>query len=212
MSKAKTLIEKVGTRYLKQVPWSSQQTIPVHHLYLSVPQTGTLIISADNYWPQPLPFHTALKIPQPNIFTLSYTHPCVRDCECVSVCVCVCVCLWVCVFVCVFVSVCVFLCVCVCVCVCKWVSVFVMMSRGDKAWICSAEEFLELYGKVEAVVRNCVLFEVPSTHLFDQCFCFKHISLLCSDRSIFLLAYIYIYLFMKEKLTDISTQSQNYSS
>ena len=52
-----------------------------------------------------------------------------------------------------------------------------------KAWICSAEEFLELYGKVEAMVRNCLLrwsghlFEVPSTHIFDQCFCFKHISL-----------------------------------
>ena len=53
-----------------------------------------------------------------------------------------------------------------------------------KAWICSAEEFLELYEKVEAVVRYCLLrwsghlFEVPSTHFFDQCFCFKHISLL----------------------------------
>ena len=52
-----------------------------------------------------------------------------------------------------------------------------------KAWICMAEEFLELYGKVEAVVRNCLLrwsghlFEVPSTHFFDQCFCFKHITL-----------------------------------
>ena len=30
MSKAKTLIEKVGTRYLEQVPWSPQQTIPDH--------------------------------------------------------------------------------------------------------------------------------------------------------------------------------------
>ena len=73
-------------------------------------------------------------------------------------------------------------CVCVCVCLCMWVSVFVMMSHVDKAWICSAEEFLELYGKVDAVVRNCLLrwsghlFEVPSKHLFDQCFCFKHIS------------------------------------
>ena len=52
-----------------------------------------------------------------------------------------------------------------------------------KAWLCSAEEFLELYGNIEAVVSNCLLrwsghlFEVPSTHLFDQCFCFKHISL-----------------------------------
>ena len=68
--------------------------------------------------------------------------------------------------------------VCVSVCLCKWVSVFVMMSRIDKAWICSAEEFLELYGKVEAVVRNYLLrwsghlFEVPSTHIFDQCFCY----------------------------------------
>ena len=43
-----------------------------------------------------------------------------------------------------------------------------------KAWICSAEEFLDLYEKVEAVVKNFPLrwsghlFEVPSTHLFDQ--------------------------------------------
>ena len=30
------------------------------------------------------------------------------------------------------------------------------------------------------------VMRVPSTHLFDQCFCFKHISLfLCSDRRIF---------------------------
>ena len=46
-----------------------------------------------------------------------------------------------------------------------------------------AEEFLELYGKEEAVVRNCLLrwsgqlVEVPGTPLFDQCFCFKHITL-----------------------------------
>ena len=96
--------------------------------------------------------------------------------ECVSMCV------WVCNCVCL--SMWVSVCVCVCVfCLCKWVSVFVMMSHVDKAWICSAEEFLELYGKVEAVVRNCLLrwsrhlFEVPSTHLFNQCFCFKHITL-----------------------------------
>ena len=62
-----------------------------------------------------------------------------------------------------------------------------------KAWICSAEEFLELYGKVEAVIRNCLLrwsghlVEVAGTlPFFDQSFCFKQISLfLCSDRSIF---------------------------
>ena len=70
MFKAKTLIEKVDTRYLKQVPLSPQQTIPDHRLYLSAPQTGALNTSADNSWPPPLPFHTALKIPQSNIFTL----------------------------------------------------------------------------------------------------------------------------------------------
>ena len=36
MFKAKTLIEKVDTRYLKEVPWSPQQTIPDHRLYLSI--------------------------------------------------------------------------------------------------------------------------------------------------------------------------------
>ena len=73
LSKAKTLIERVGTRYLKQVPWSPQQTISDHRLYLSGPQIGALITSADHSWPQPLSFHTALKIAQPNIFTL-YQH------------------------------------------------------------------------------------------------------------------------------------------
>ena len=107
-----------------------------------------------------------------------YTYPCVRECQCV--CVCVFLCVYVCV--CLWLSVCV--CVCVCVCLSMWVSLFVMVSHVDKARICSAEEFLELYGKVEAVVRNCVLrwlghlFEVTGTHLFDQSFCFKHISLL----------------------------------
>ena len=94
-------------------------------------------------------------------------------------------CAWV--LVCVSVTVCEYACVCMCVCVCvrlwEWVSVFVMISHVDKAWICSAEEFLELCGKVEAVVRNCLLrwsghlVEVVGIPLFDQCFCFKHISL-----------------------------------
>ena len=169
----------MGTRYLKQ---------------------GALITSAENSWPPPLPFHTALKIPQPNIFTLSYTYPCMRECECVSVCVWVCcLSMWVSLFVMVnrvnkaricsaeeWVCVCVWEFVSVCVCLSKWVSVFVMMSQVDKAWICSTEEFLELHGKVEPVVRNCLLrwsrhlFEVPSTHLFDQCFYFKHICLFCA--------------------------------
>ena len=40
-----------------------------------LPQTGALITSADNSSPSPLPFHTALKITQPNIFTLyQHTH------------------------------------------------------------------------------------------------------------------------------------------
>ena len=113
--------------------------------------------------------------------------------------VCVCVCEWVSVCVCVCVTErerereCV--CVCVCVCVSTWVSLFVVVSHVDKAWICSAEEFLELYGQVEAVVRNCLLrwsghlFEVPSTHLFNQCFCFKHISLFCAPITAFFCLY-----------------------
>ena len=36
MFKAKSLIERMGIRYLKQVPRSPQQTIPDHHLYLSI--------------------------------------------------------------------------------------------------------------------------------------------------------------------------------
>ena len=55
------------------MPWSPEQAIPDHRLYLSVPQTGALITSADSSWPPSLPFHTALEIPQPNIFTL-YQH------------------------------------------------------------------------------------------------------------------------------------------
>ena len=73
MHKAKALIEKVGTRNLKQAPWSPQQTISDHRLYLSVRHRDALITSADNSCLSPLPFHTALKIPQPIIFTL-YQH------------------------------------------------------------------------------------------------------------------------------------------
>ena len=59
-------------------------------------------------------------------------------------------------------------------------------TSSRRLWLCSAEEFLELYGKVEAVVRNCLLrwsghlVEVAGTPLFDQSFCFKHISLFCA--------------------------------
>ena len=38
-----------------------------------LPHSGVLITSADNSWSPPLPFHTALKIHQLNIFTL-YQH------------------------------------------------------------------------------------------------------------------------------------------
>ena len=60
-----------------------------------------------------------------------------------------------------------------------------------EAWICLAEQFLELYGKVEVVVRNCLLrwsghlFEVTGTHLFDQSFCFKLINLFCAPTGAF---------------------------
>ena len=74
-----------------------------------------------------------------------------------------------------------------CVCLLSmWLSLFVRMRHVDTSWICSAEEFLELYRNVEAVVRNCLLrwsghlVEVVGTPLFDQSFCFKHISFFCA--------------------------------
>ena len=187
---------KRGKKYLlclKQKGWSKSG--------YQIPHTDALITSADNSWQPPLPFHTALKIPQPNIFTLVCTYPCECECEreCVWVSEWVSVCEWVCVCVYVCVCVCVFIYVSECVCLSVWVSVFVMMSLVDKAWICSAEEFLELYGKVEAVVRNCLLrwsghiFEVPSIHLFDHCFCFKHITLFYATIGAFF-SWYYIWL------------------
>ena len=128
MFKTKTLIEKVGTRYLKQVSWSPHQALSVHRLNLSVPQTGDLIISVDNSWPLTLPFHSALNIPQPNILTIFCTYPCVRECE------------WV-LCVCVFMSerererVCV--CVCVCVCLCEWICLWwwAMLIKREYVWL-----------------------------------------------------------------------------
>ena len=105
-----------------------------------LPQPAALITSTDNSWPPPLSFHTSSKITQLNIFTL-FICLCVREC----VCVCVCVCVWM------------SQCVSVCVCLSMWVSVFVRVRHVGKVWICSAEEFLELCGKVEAVIRNCLL-------------------------------------------------------
>ena len=40
-----------------------------------LPQPGALITSADNFWPLPLPFHAALKIPQPNSRFINMPHP-----------------------------------------------------------------------------------------------------------------------------------------
>ena len=157
MSKSKTLIEEIGTRYLKQVPWSPQQTILHHRLCLSVPHTGALITSADNSWPPPLPFHTALKFLSRTYSRFLIHMPvCVSVSESVCVCVCVCVCLWV------------------SVCLCEWVCLWwwAMLIKRE----CSAKEFLELYGKVEAVVRNCLLrwseqlVEVTGITLFGQFF------------------------------------------
>ena len=148
--KVKTVIEKVGTKYLKQVPWSLQRTIPDHRLYLSVPQTGALITSADNSWPPPLPFRTSNKYPDHfsrQFLTTASTFPyssknssaeyihaflyislCtwvwVRQCVCVCVCVCVCECVYVSEWECV--------CVCVCVFVCVYVSEFVC--GGEPCW------------------------------------------------------------------------------
>ena len=68
------------------------------------------------------------------------------------------------------------------------------------AWVCSAEEFLELHGKVEAVVRNCLLrrsgqkVEVSGTPFRSKSFCFRHIRLLCSEWSIFPLVLTYSWL------------------
>ena len=94
-----------------------------------LPQPGALITSADNSWPPPLPFHTAPKIPQPNIFTL-FIHFYVRECVCMCVCV----------------RALLNESVCECVCESLWVSVFIRVRYVGNVWICSSEELLELYG------------------------------------------------------------------
>ena len=53
------------------------------------------------------------------------------------------------------------------VCLCEWVCLLRVRHVG-KVWICSAEEFLELYGKVEAIIRNCLLRW--SEHLVEVAF------------------------------------------
>ena len=115
-------------------------------------------------------FLTAPKITQPNIFTFLHVSVCVS----LFVCVCVCVC------------------VSVCMCLSMWVSVFIRVRHVGKVCISSAEEFLVLCGKVEAVTRNCLLrwsehlVEVDGTPLFfDQSFCFKRISSFCAPKRAF---------------------------
>ena len=159
-SEHKKTYPKGGTSYLKQVPWSPQQIIPDHRLYLSIQLQKFLSRTYSRFL-------------------------CMSQCALVCVCVCVRVCVWV------NESVCVRASVCVCVCLSMWVIVFVWVRCVYKAWICSAEEFLEMYGKVEAVVRNCVLWwsghlvEIDGTPFFDQTFCFKHISIFCAPIGAF---------------------------
>ena len=89
--KAKRLVEKGGSSYLNQVPWSPQQTIPDRRLYLSMQLQKFLSRTYSRF----------------------YTCLCVREFVCVCVCVCVCLCVCVCVWM--------NQCVSVCVCLCEWV-------------------------------------------------------------------------------------------
>ena len=101
----------------KQKHWSKR--------WVLIPPTGALITSADNSWPPPLPFHTALKNSSAeHIHVFLY------------------------IFLCAWVWVRQYVCVCVCVSVCclsMWVSLFVMVSHVNKARICSADEWLCVY-------------------------------------------------------------------
>ena len=76
--KAKKLIERGGSIYVNQVPWSPQQTIPDHRLYLSIQLQKFLSRTHSRFLYMSL---------------------------CAWVCVCMCVCEWVSVWVCEFVYV-----------------------------------------------------------------------------------------------------------
>ena len=106
--KAKRLVEKGGSSYLNQVPWSPQQTIPDHRLYLSIQLQKFLRRTYSRF------LHMSL---------CAWECVCVCESEWVSVCVCVCV--WVCM--------CEWMSQCVCVCLSMWVSVFVRVRQVDKA-------------------------------------------------------------------------------
>ena len=105
-----------GYSYLNQVPWSPQQTISDHRLYLSIQLQKFLSRTHSRF------FYMSL-------------------CAWVWVCVCVRVLMRQ----------------CVTVCLSMWVSVFIRGRYVGKVCICSAEEYLELYGNEEAVIRNCLL-------------------------------------------------------
>ena len=85
--KAKRRVEKRGTSYLNQVPWSPQQTIPDLRLYLSIQLQKFLSRTYSRF------LHMSL---------------------CAWICVCVCVCVCVCEWMSQCVSVCVSLCEWVC--------------------------------------------------------------------------------------------------
>ena len=122
-------------------------------------QPAALITSADNSWPPALPFHAALIFPQPNIFTifqhaspsqthsptLSLTHshrqtrtpthiyslthsPIHSLTQSFTHSL-----------------------------THTLIHTHAQKEMHKEAWICSTEEFLELHGKVENVVRNCLM-------------------------------------------------------
>ena len=150
MFKAKTLNEKVGTRYLKQVPWSPQQTIPT--------TASTFPYSSKNSSGKHI--HAFLYV---SLCAWVWVHLCV--CECVHfffmwvslfvmvrhankarrclteewVCVCMCVCVWVCKCVCLSmcVSVCLSMCLCLFVYVSEWVCLWwwAMLITREYVWL-----------------------------------------------------------------------------
>ena len=78
MFKAKRLIEKGGTVYLNQVPWSPQQTIPDHRLYLSIQFKKFLSKTYSRCINMPHPYKHTQSYKQTNThtdsFSLSLTH------------------------------------------------------------------------------------------------------------------------------------------
>ena len=103
-----------------------------------------------------------------------------------SLCACVCVCVCVCEYVYMYVSECVFQWVNMCVFLSMWVSEleYECVCEGEVCWKSVNmfnEEYLELYGKVEVVVRNCLLRWSGHQSLFSL----DILTFLCSDRSIF---------------------------